>query len=158
MPKSATALRVWVPSWWTAYNKTYGKNLREIDEFRTVVYSMAQKWLDKPKDEIEPTEPVNRDFDQWVKEYNGMISDLTKSHSKGSMVEANEKLQKRFQESCTALIKICNDKAEFLTFLCNDKKITKYLRIQFKWRSLELKKFGRFITKHAKDHARDRWI
>lgn len=148
----------WYTAKWHAYNKTYGKNLRDVDHFRTVVYSIAQLWVKRPKDEIELTERANFEFERWVKEYNGMISDLTKSHSRGSMSEANEKIQKRFQGSCAELIKICNDKAEFLGFLCNDKKITPYLRIQFKWRSLELKKFCRFIAQHAKNHRRDKWI
>lgn len=148
----------WYAAKWTAYNKTYGKNLREIDEFRTGVYSVAQKWISRPKDEIELAERVGLDFDRWVKEHNGMISDLTKSHSSSNRGEANEKLQKRFQKSCRALIKICEDKAKFLEFLYNDKNITPYLRLQFKWRSLELKKFCRFITKHAKNHEHDRWM
>lgn len=148
----------WYTARWTAYNKTYGKNLRDIDEFRTVVYSIAQDWVKSPKNEIELTRSGGFDFDRWVKEYNGMVSDLTKAHSRGSMAEADQKLKRRFKESCSVLIKICEDKAELLEFICNDKNVTKYLRIQFKWRSMELKKFCRFIAQHAKRHERDRWI
>ncbi|MDF7798901.1 hypothetical protein P4C99_05475 [Pontiellaceae bacterium B1224] len=148
----------WYAARWSAYNRTYGKNLREIDEFRTAVYSVAQDWIDRPKEEIELTEPVGMEFDAWVKEYNGMISDLGKSYSKGNRGTAGEKLKKRFQESCQNLIDICQQKAEFLEFLCNDKNITKYLRIQFKWRSLELQKFCGFIKLHAKRHENVRWL
>ncbi|MEE9367867.1 MAG: hypothetical protein V3V05_03275 [Pontiella sp.] len=87
-----------------------------------------------------------------------MISDLYKKQSRGSAGEANIKIQKRFQKSCDMLVQVCNAKAKYLEFLCDDKNITQYLRIQFKWRALELKKFSRFITKHAAQHSRDRWM
>ena len=148
----------WYSANWGAYNKTYGKSLREIDEFRNGVYAIAQKWVKRPKAEIELEGSLGMDFDRWVKNHNGIVTALGKKKSKGSGNSANEKIQKRFQDSCNALIRICDAKAKKLEFLCEDKKITKYLRIQFKWRSLELKKFGRFVAAHAKNHDRDRWM
>ncbi|MDF7826246.1 hypothetical protein P4B35_19620 [Pontiellaceae bacterium B12227] len=148
----------WYSANWGKYNKTYGKSLREIDEFRNTVYAIAQKWIKRPKAEIEFEGGLSIDFDRWVKEYNNMISDLSKTKSKGSGASPNEKIQKRFKESCDELTRVCEAKARNLEFLCEDKTITKYLRIQFKWRALELKKFGRFVTAHAKLHDRDRWM
>jgi hypothetical protein len=148
----------WYPTNWGAYNKTYGKSLREIDEFRNSVYAIAQKWVKNPKAKIELEASLGMDFDRWVKNHNGIVTALGKKQGKGSGNSANEKIQKRFQESCTALISICDAKAKKLEFLCEEEKITQYLRIQFKWRPLELKKFGRFVAAHAKNHARDRWM
>jgi len=130
----------WYSPNWKSYNQTYGKYLREVDLFRGTVYEIANDWVNQPKRGIETKESLSLDFDRWIKQHNGMVSDLSKKRSKGSGNDANSKLQKRFQESCDGLSKICMSKADYLLFLCDDKKISPYLRIQFKWRALELKK------------------
>jgi hypothetical protein len=148
----------WYSPNWKHYNRTYGKSLREVDEFRSVLYSVANDWIQNPKCEIETTASLGLEFDRWVKQHNGMISDLSKKRSRNDNGSANKTMIKRFQASCQALIGICDAKAKQLLFLCEDKKITPYLKLQFKWRALELKKFTGAIAAHEKAHANDRWV
>lgn len=148
----------WYAPNWKMYNRTYGKNLREVDEFRTALYTVTNDWMQHPKQEIETQGGLGLEFDRWVKQHNGMVSDLSKKISKNNKGNANDAIVKRFQESCQTLISICESKAKNLTFLCEDKRITPYLKIQFTWRALELKKFCRRIKEHEKAHLRDRWM
>ena len=150
-------LATWYPCSWTKYNRTYGQRRRRSEEDRDTVCAIGQSWVDNLREPLVLEESVGDDFDQWVKKHNGLLTDLTKSTSRGN-ADSNEKIQKRFQLSCLELIRICDSKARHLEFLCEDKKATKYLRIQFKWRALELKKFGRYIAVHAKHHENERWM
>lgn len=148
----------WYAPNWKSYNKTYGKSLREVDEFRAALYEISNDWMHNPKRKIETDASLGLDFDRWVKQHNNMVSDLGKKVSKNDGGAANRSMVKRFEVCCQALIKICESKAKNLTFLCEDKKITPYLKIQFTWRALELKKFCRNIEAHQKAHSKDRWV
>lgn len=148
----------WYAANWKGYNQTYGKKLRDADKFRANVYTVAAQWIQEPQEVIKTEVRVNLDFERWVKAHNGMISDLEAKRRDKDSAAQNKKLQDRFVKSCDELARICRRKADQLWFLTEDKKTTKYLRTQFKWRSLELKKFCAFLVLHKKWHADDRWV
>lgn len=147
----------WYAPNWKAYNRTYGKNLRDIDEFRTILYQIADQWLRNPKKAIETDADLGLEFDRWLKQHNGMVTDLSGKVAKGGRDAANASAKKDFEDSCQMLYDLCDSKAKSLEFICNDRNITPYLQMQFKWRSLELLKFCHHIDEHRKKLAKTSW-
>ena len=146
----------WYAANWKSYNQTFGKSLREADEFRSIVYGIASEWIKRPKAPIETEESLGLDFDRFVKAHNGLVSDLGKSH--GDRGVANKKMQAAFKKNLESLVRICDGKAKTLEFVSSDKKVTPYLRVQFKWRALELKKFGKFLNTTVEGMDNFRWV
>lgn len=148
----------WYSPNWKTYNRSYGKILRDVDEFRTIIYREAAQWMLDPKTAIETEDSLGLEFDRWVKQQNGMASSLSEKIGKGGRDDANRAIQKDFDDCCNALSELCSAKARVLDFLCNDKKTTPYLKMQFKWRSLELLKFCNYIEAFRNKTSKNRWV
>lgn len=149
----------WFSPRWKQYNASHGKALRQIDEFREDVYTLTKTWVDHPKDKLEIEPGMGLDVQRWIKQHNGMVTQVERARSGGNK-QGGDKFaaaRKDFHDSCKALVAISSSKAKNLEFVSKDDKITPFLKNEFMWRSRELYKFAAYIRGYEKSMERYNW-
>jgi hypothetical protein len=147
----------WFSPNWKQYDKFFGKPLREADTFREQIYALAVAWMKNLKSRIETDEDVGLDVERWIKQHNGMVSNLGRKRSSKGGSNPTKGFQKDFSDSCNALVDICSSKAKTLTFVSEQKNATPYIGNQFKWRARELMQFIKFVRAFEKSKDNYRW-
>ncbi len=149
----------WYSPRWKKYNSTYGKTLRETDEFRSDIYEMAKQWMADPQQRQETKEDIKYglDVERWLKQCNGLVTAIEDAASDVKNNDRYRSVRKDFSDCCTALVDTCQHKARNLTFLAKDPKISPFLKKEFFWRAKELNTFTSYIRFHEKQTLDRRW-
>ncbi|VGO16582.1 hypothetical protein PDESU_05173 [Pontiella desulfatans] len=147
----------WFAPNWKQYDKQFGRPLRDADEFREMIYGLATEWMGNLKSEIETDQDVGLDVQRWIKQHNGMVSNLGQKRSKKGGSDPRAAFQKDFSDSCKALVDICSSKANTLSFVAEQKNASPFSSNQFKWRARELMQFVKFIKAFEEKNENYRW-
>jgi hypothetical protein len=148
----------WFAPNWKQYDTLFGKPLRSADSFRQQVYGLAGNWMKNLKSRIETEEDLPLEVQRWIKQHNGMVSNLEDKRSsskKGS--DPNKSFRKDFSDSCSALVAMCEAKAKTLAFVAEQKNTTPFTSNEFMWRSRELMLFVRVIRAFEESKSNTIW-
>jgi len=147
----------WFSPNWKQYDKSFGKPLRAADNFREQIYRLAGGWMKNLKSKIETEENVSLDVDRWIKQHNGMVSNLSKKRNTKGSSDPKKAFRKDFSDSCNALGNICSAKAKNLQCISEQKGTTPFLKNQFLWRSRELLQFVKFVQAFEESNRHYNW-
>jgi len=148
----------WFAPNWRQYDKQFGRPLRDADEFRQIIYGLANQWMGDLKSPIETDADVDLDVQRWIKQHNGMVTNLGKKRkrNKGGG-DPLAPIRKDFSDSCNALVDICTSKAKTLAFFGEQANASPFTVNQFKMRARELVQFAKFVRAFEKKNEYYRW-
>ena len=146
----------WFSPNWKKYNVTYGKSLRDVDDFRNTIYTLAEDWIARPREKVEAPDGVSLEIQRWVKQQNSFANKVASARKKRGG-GSNKAVAGSFSENCETLRSICEGKIRKLQFLAEQDSVTPFLSNEFGWRARELKKFVAFIRYHEKHTIEQYW-